>query len=85
MKYKPLNVSIITRRPDADSAAVALAAEGWAKGSKRERAVKPTRVPHPLAVKSSFYAFVLRRRLLPLTENPMNLVERPQMERSGRG
>jgi integrase len=65
---------------DADSAAVALAAQGWAKGSKRERVPKPTTVAHRLAVVSSFYAFVLRRRLLPLTENPMDLVERPQVE-----
>lgn len=65
---------------DADSAAVALAAQGWAKGSKRGQAVKPTTVAHRLAVVSSFYTFVLRRRLLPLAENPMDLVERPQVE-----
>lgn len=65
---------------DADSAAVALAAQGWAKGSKRGRVPKPTTVAHRLAVVSSFYAFVLRRRLLPLVENPMDLVERPQVE-----
>ena len=65
---------------DADSAAVALAAQGWAKGSKRGRTVKPTTVGHRLAVVSSFYAFALRRRLLPLVENPMDLVERPQVE-----
>ncbi len=65
---------------DADAAAVALVAQAWAKGSKRGRTVKSTTVAHRLAVVSSFYAFVLRRRLLPLVENPMALVERPQVE-----
>lgn len=65
---------------NADAAAVALAAQAWAKGSKRGRAVKPTTVAHRLAVLSSFYAFVLRRRLLPLVENPIELVERSQVE-----
>lgn len=65
---------------DADTAVVALAAQAWAKASKRGRAVRPTTVAHRLAVVSSFYTFVLRRRLLPLAENPMELVERPQVE-----
>jgi site-specific recombinase XerD len=64
----------------ADSAAVALVAQAWAQMSARGRTVKPATVAQRLAIISSFYAFALRRRLLPLTENPIELVERPKVE-----
>lgn len=67
---------------DSDPRAVALALQGWSRGSKRPGVeVKPSTVAHRLAVVSSFYAFVLRRGLLPgLTSNPADLVERPRVE-----
>ena len=60
---------------------MALVAQAWAKTSKRNRAVKPTTVALRLMIVSSFYAFALRRKLLRLPENPMELVERPKVER----
>ncbi len=64
----------------AAAAAVALVAQAWAKTSTRGREVKPTTVALRLAIVSSFYAFALRRRLLPLVENPLDMVERPKVE-----
>jgi hypothetical protein len=64
----------------ANSAAVALVAQAWAQMSARGRTVKASTVAQRLAIISSFYAFALRRRLLPLTENPIELVERPKVE-----
>ncbi|MBX0330521.1 tyrosine-type recombinase/integrase [Oscillochloris sp. ZM17-4] len=65
---------------DAEGAAVALVAQAWAKSSRRDRTVKPSTVALRLAIVSSFYAFALRRKLLRLPENPMDLVERPKVE-----
>jgi integrase/recombinase XerC len=65
---------------DAETTAVALVAQAWAKSSKRDRTVKPSTVALRLAVVSSFYAFVQRRKLLRIAENPMELVERPKVE-----
>jgi|APCry1669188910_1035180.scaffolds.fasta_scaffold06243_1 integrase/recombinase XerC len=64
----------------AEGAAVALVAQAWAQMSARSREVKASTVAQRLAIVSSFYAFALRRRLLPLTENPIELVERPTVE-----
>lgn len=61
--------------------AVALALQGWARSSRRAgRTVRPATVAQRLAVLSSFYAFALRRGLLPLTVNPADMVERPRVE-----
>lgn len=61
--------------------AVALALQGWAQSSRRAgRTVRPATVAQRLAVVSSFYAFALRRGLLPLTVNPADMVERPRVE-----
>ncbi|MEI7772569.1 MAG: tyrosine-type recombinase/integrase [Chloroflexales bacterium] len=65
---------------DAEPTAVALVAQAWAKSSRRDRMVKPTTVALRLAIVSSFYAFALRRKLLRLPENPIELVERPRVE-----
>lgn len=67
---------------DGDPRAVALVLQAWAQGSKVEgRSVKATTVAQRLAIVSSFYAFALRRDLVPgLTGNPADLVERPRVE-----
>lgn len=66
---------------DGEPRAVALALQGWSRGSKRGRDVKPSTVAHRLAVVSSFYDFVIRRGLLgEVKQNPVHLVERPKVE-----
>lgn len=63
-----------------NTAAVALVAQAWSRASARDREVRPSTVALRLAIVSSFYQFALRRRLLPLDENPIALVERPRVE-----